>query len=915
MAELGVLAGLLDRVPAVGDDDAAAAAVVVRGDAGQGKTALLDWVADAGRDRGFIVLRATGVEFERGLAFSGLTAALRPLLPRIDELPPAQADALRGALGLAPARAAVLTVYGATLSLLSLGADAAPVLVVVDDAQWLDVASLEAFVFAAHRSAADAVGFVFAQRVGHLTLLEQARFATVGLGGLDRDAAVALLEPEGVDPTVAARCWRLTHGNPLAMLEGARGLSPAQRRGESPLPAVLPVDDRLLDDYRDRLAALSPATLRALGVAALAANDDVGTITSALAALGGAPSDLTAAERAGVVTLVRGRAYWRHPLLRCAVHSMLTAGELRATHRSLAGATADAGSDVAVWHLADSVTGPDDQVAARLAATAGAAQRRGALAAAAEAYEQAASLSHPGAGRDRLLLEAADARWNGGDFEQAALLLRDAVGRTVDPVVRAEMAVTLGQTEVWLSGAQRSADMLAAQAREILPLSAGQAAVLLLNAGVARMMTLEMDAASGTAEAAAKLADDSGDPEVMFGAHAIAALCRFFAGDGPAAEAAIDPISQVAIAALRESFDWRTTAIALLCAFAQITRGDAGAALDMLGPVIAGDESHALGRTVLAQVVRADALWRSGRWAECLAETSQLLSLHEATGRLHVRMCVAAVLARIAAGLGHDGDCQRYAGEAIVDATQVGIAYIEAWAYGALGLLDLGAGRHGAAAAHFDQVTRLAGDVREPGVLWWLADAVEAYHGCGRRADAAHALSRLEDQAAATGRRWAVAAAARSAALLRPDDDAEAAYRTALDGFRALGAPFEEARTLLARAEHRMRAERRRDGALDAAAARTIFDHLGARAWSERATTLRGEPAAAATSLAARLTPAELRVALAVGQGLSSREVAAKLYVSERTVEYHLQNIYRKLDLHTRSQLAALLAVEGAGAR
>jgi DNA-binding CsgD family transcriptional regulator len=477
------------------------------------------------------------------------------------------------------------------------------------------------------------------------------------------------------------------------------------------------------------------------------------------------------------------------------------------------------------------------------------------------------------------------------------------------------MATVLGQTEVWLSGAQRAAGMLVAQSREIVDLSPGLAAVLLLNAAVARLLALDLDAARRTAEAAAELADGSGDAEIVFGTHAIAALCRFFAGEGAAAEQAIEPISQVAMAAVRESTDWRAAAIALLCAFAETTRGDVATAIDMLGPVIAADESHDLGRTVIAQMVRADALWRAGRWSECLAETSQLRSLHEATGWLHVRMCISATLARAAAGLGHADDCRRYADEAIADATQVGIGQIEAWAYASLGLLDLGAARYAGAAAHFDQVTRVAGHVREPGLLCWLADAVDAYHGCGRAADAAHALSRLEQQAAATGRRWAVAAAARAAAVVHPGEDAEAAFATALEGFRALRAPLEEARTLLARAEHRMRNERGREAALDAAEARTIFDRLGARDWSERATTLRGEPAGAATSLATRLTPAELRVALVVGgQGLSSREVAAELYVSTRTVEYHLQNIYRKLDIGTRSQLAALLAAERAAA-
>jgi hypothetical protein len=234
-AELGVLTRVLDDIATD-----RASVVVVQGEAGQGKTALLDWAAGAARGRGFEVLRVTGIEFERGLAFSGLTAVLRPLLHRLDDLTDVQAQALRGALGLERSEAPVLTVYAATLSLLSLGADASPVLVVVDDAHWIDPSSLEALVFAAHRCDADRVGFAFAQRSGVHCALDQTRFARIDLGGLDRDAAVALLSDAGVVALVAVRCWNLTNGNPLALIEGARGLSPAQRRGEAPCRRCCP---------------------------------------------------------------------------------------------------------------------------------------------------------------------------------------------------------------------------------------------------------------------------------------------------------------------------------------------------------------------------------------------------------------------------------------------------------------------------------------------------------------------------------------------------------------------------------------------------------------------------------------------------------------------------------------------------
>ncbi|HET6951666.1 MAG TPA: BREX system ATP-binding domain-containing protein, partial [Acidimicrobiales bacterium] len=539
--EQRVLGSLLDTVAA-----GTAAAVVVRGEAGLGKTALVDQAVSEARARAFTIAVATGLEFEQGLVFSGLSAVLRPLLGHLADLPEPQAHALRGALGLEESAAPVLAVYTATLSLLTLAAESNPVVVAIDDAHWIDRGSLEALVFAAHRCTADRVGFVFSQRTGVPCLLDQTGLDRLDLQGLERHDAVALLGRTGTTPSVAARCWALTHGNPLAMLEGARRLSDAQRSGTAPLPAVLPVDDRLLDDFRARLGDLRPSTLQALGVAALAADDDLGAIGRALAALGGSINDLAEAERQDVVSLGDGQVRWRHPLLRCAAHEMLDADQRRALHGALADATVD--QQRGIWHLSLSVAGADAAVAERLAAAAATSYRRGALEAAAAAYEQAARLATSPTDRDRYLLGAADVRWAGADYEGAAGLLLPAIDRAGDPATRAGMAIILGQAEEWLASSHQATRRFEDHARAVRDVAPELAATLLLHATVARFMSFDVDGAVEAAAAAREAAAEGNAPEVLFGAYAMAALAAFYAGGGPAAEVALEPIAQVALA-------------------------------------------------------------------------------------------------------------------------------------------------------------------------------------------------------------------------------------------------------------------------------------------------------------------------------------------------------------------------------
>jgi DNA-binding CsgD family transcriptional regulator len=900
--ELTALSDLLRRVAS-----GSAASLVLAGESGQGKSALLRVVADEARAGGFTVLRATGAEFEWDLPFSGLTSVLRPLLRVMDELPLAQQRALRGALGLEEqASSPVLLVYTATLSLLAAAGEEAPVTVVVDDAHWVDTATLESLVFAAHRCEAERVGFVFAQRRGEPCLLDRVQLPRVDLGGLDREAAVELLAGQGVDPEVAARCWRLTGGNPLALLEAVRGLSPAQRSGEAPLPLVLPIGPRLLEPFLDRVADLPESALVALGAAALESDGDVAVVTRALGEMGGDLEDFSEAERRGLVTLAGGRVAWSHPLLRAAVFHRMDADGHRRLHRALAGAvTAEGRADRAIWHLAQAATGPDEAISADLEVAGAGALQRGARMAAAEAFDEAARLSTRAEDRARRVLSAADARVGAGEYQRVVTDLRAAIDGAADEDTRARMALVLGQSEIWQSGPAAAIHRFEHHA----PLAAEQAPALsvglLLNAATARLLTLDTPGAVATADRASAVAATANDPMAMFGASAIRNLSGLFNAEA-AAETALGPIGQLAVAALDTGVAG-VDELAQLCAYAHEICEDWAAATELLRLVIhASDSSGVVGRSFVARFILADVWWRTGRWPESLAEMTQVISLQEATGLRHLVAGSEALLARIEAGLGLADLCRVHAGHAIELSSRLGVELFRVWALSGLGLLELGAGQPVAAADLFDQVAAATRHVAEPGWLWWSADAIEAWALSSNTDKASAAVERLRGQAASTARGWAIAAVQRCDGLLGTGPPEEN-FTNAVNGFHSIGAPFEEARTLLLRGEHRVGAGQSRDGARDLAAARTIFDRLGARSWSDRASADRGEGGAASIPLASRLTAAELRVAIAVGHGASNRQAAEELFIGVKTVDYHLQNVYRKLGLRSRTQLAALV--------
>jgi DNA-binding CsgD family transcriptional regulator len=555
-------------------------------------------------------------------------------------------------------------------------------------------------------------------------------------------------------------------------------------------------------------------------------------------------------------------------------------------------------------------------MAARMAEVAAAAHRRGSLPAASRAYEQAAKLTIDPLQRADHQINAAWTLVLAGDHPRARDMAAPLIDTIEDPVARARMAGVLGVAEMWLEGPAHVIPRFELHGRAVRDIDPGIGAILLLHSAAARMLAMDLQGARDRAQEATEMAQEAGDPTLQMGSAVIGMGFDLLLGRNSAAAAVLGPLGRQAVAGVAPG---ETTIEGIegpvqACAYAYIVGDDVRQGIDLLRPLIhLGDARVLNGGAMFSRLLLVDGMLRLGWWADALAEMSHLISLQRAVGLDHLVPVSHAQMARVEAGLGLDEACREHAAEAIAVAGRLGIEQISSYAVSGLGLLELGAGRFAEAAEHFDRLSPRA-IAAEPGWLWWEGDAIEALFRAGRTREAERALARLEVRARASGRTWAQAVVLRSSALLdRPGAPAEERYGEAIARFRAIEAPFEEARTRLLRGEHRLREGEEADGAVDLAAARTVFDRLGARAWSTRASSARGEVTGAGRSLQSRLTEAELRVALAVGHGLSNRQAAEELFLSIKTVDFHLQGIYRKLGVRNRTQLAAIVLASAGG--
>lgn len=881
--------------------------LLLEGEPGIGKTSLLRAARARAVEMGARSLAVTPIPTAVSLALAGLGAVVAPLLAQSDqsaERDESTVGALQLALADPTANANPLTLSRGLVALLARASEQQPLILVIDDGQWLDRSSAEIIVAALRGLTLDQVGLLVAVRSGEPHPFDGLRRLPVQ--GLSQPAAAELFAALHVDGAVLGRCWKATRGNPLALDVILRGLGEHERRGTHPLPDPLPVADSIAAAFRQRLGALTPATFTALVVLAADSASSPTALTGALARLGGTLADLEPAEDASIIMRAAGaRASFAHPLLRASTLSMAKPSQLRAAHGALAAEYEVAGEPEArAWQLAAAAAGPDDLAADALADVAGAALRRGAIAAAAEGFLVAARLSTTQVARAARLLAAGTASWVVGRVDEATAILGEALDAAETPTERAEVGMLLGHIELWASGPRVARDRFLGALGPLEHDNPGLAARLVGHAAFTSVVSGDIHGALALARRAAGLAPPDDLAVVVQTTVTLGYLESHAAVPGGAER--LTPIVEMA-ELLVDSDDPDVVGLLGLVGMCLTEAEHLVPAERFLTAVVRrARRAGASATSALCAAILAETHWRTGDWLEA----SHLASNDVVEGAtMPVNQAWAdAFLAHLDAAAGRSESCRRRAAAAVRAGGAAGAGVVLVWAGHAMGLLELGSGRWAEAARQLHRVAALTESLGRhlPGAVWWQGDHIEALVRAGRVDDAGRALDRLDRERALGEQRWPACVAARGRALL------SAELAPALDHLahsielaELIPAPFEAARSRLVRGERLLSAgsaaatDDLRD-ALDA------FDRLGAAAFAERTRALLGEPVSARStaSLTDLLTPAELRVALAVARGATNREVAADLFVSAKTVEYHLQNVYRKLNLRSRTELA-----------
>jgi DNA-binding CsgD family transcriptional regulator len=893
-------------------------ALVLRGEAGIGKTALCTYAT--GRAADITVLAARGAPTESELAFSGLADLLQPVLNLRGELPVPQAAALGSALAIsAPFETSRFTIYAATLGLLAAAAANSPVLVVVDEAQWLDASSVEALLFATRRFDTDRVAVIFAVREGRPTLFDRVELPELRLAPLEHEAALELLvscAKTPVAPEVSEALLRAAGGNPLVLTELPALFTPDQLAGtvelEEELPTPLTVQRALLR----QVASLPKDTQRALLVVAASGSRDLEPVLRALEDLDIDSHSLEPAERAAVVFATDDGLEFRHPLFRSAVYEAASEIARRETHRALArSAVPSQQIGTRAWHLAAATPGSDETAAEALDAAALAARRRGGHAEASSAFERAAALGTEGPERVRRLRGAAADAWLVGRADHARKLLVAALDSTNDPRLRARIQHRLGGIEIWQGSPIAARSLLVEEASKVEEVEPARASRMLTDAAWASFMAGEVSSGLAIAERACELgAIAGGITETL--AKAVLGIALTLEGETERAIAlfgdylaAVESIESPPASGLYQPL--RPDA-QLLMWFEQFDR-----AKEVLTRTIDGARAGgALGALPYALSVSADLDFRTGSWAAAYASATEAVRVAHETHQVATLAFSLGCLARLEAAQGREEDCRSHSAQAHAIASS-GVGAVTALAGSSLGLLELGAGRLEQALDELEPLARRTAEhgLREPGVIPWTPDLIETYVRLGRKDDAERTLADFERIARKTNRFWALAAAARCRGLVDADSAFEAEFQRAFELHDKTPTPFERARTELCYGERLRRAGRRSDAREPLRSAVETFERLGATPWSERA---RAELAASGATARPRdpyapdrLTPQELQVAVLVARGATNKEAGAALFLSPKTIETHLGRVYRKLEIRSRTELAHLLGTQG----
>src|SRR5579859_2872060 len=908
VAETDVLERLLASVR-----DGLSGVLVLRGQAGIGKTALLDWTAGQAGD--MLVTRVAGVESKMDLGYAALHQLLVPFLDGLEELPGPQRHALGAAFGLAAGPPPDRFMVGlAALTLITGATPGRPALCVVDDAQWLDRVSVEVLGFVARRLFADRVGMLFAVRTGEQQTVAFEGLSELPIGGLQEHAAGELLAAsvgQPVDPRVGERIVAETAGNPLALVEFGGELTAAEASGQVPLAEPLRFGGRVEELYRSRVRAL-PAEARMLLL--VAAADQLGEPTQVWRAAGALGIDLETAELPAVERLVAWApvVQFRHPLMRSAAYYAAPASARRRAHEALAAVSDPVRDpDRRAWHLAEAAPGPDEQVAAELERSADRARRRGGWASQATFLERAAALTPDPAGQARRLLAAAEARLVAGEAPTAQVLLNRAAPHLADPPARARARRLEGLT-LYAAGRMPEATSVLLDAAPMLLVSDPRLARdTLLDALAAAQLSGQ--AGTGLTEV---LHAVRSAPKVAIARTTMAdQLLEGFAAVGERRYEAGAALLRQAIASLAGQeaisdedlphFTALTTAAALLY-------DDSARHLLEHRWVAELRDRGAVAALLIALAVQAGVQLEEGRFADAEASLAEGRALSEATGYRAYLGTFAFADLWVLAWRGREADARSLTARLLSQFAGQDSGYAVAGMHSVLTLLELGLG-------NYDDALRSALETfpRRP----WLgfgaiAEAAEAGTRSGNRTAAAAGLEAFTPWALASGTHWALGLLARSRALLADDAQAEPEYQLAVEHLRQCRLAPELARAHLVYGEWLRRQRRRRDARGQLRTAWQMFDAMGAQAFAERARTeLRaaGEHAGKRTvETRDALTPQEAQIARLAAEGVTNGEIAARLFISTSTVEYHLHKVFRKLGITSRVRLAhALREQEG----
>jgi DNA-binding CsgD family transcriptional regulator len=880
--------------------------LVVHGEPGVGKTALLEYAVEAGR--GFRVARTSGVEAEMELPYGAAQQLSWPFIALLERLPQPQHDALAVAFGLAAGQPPNPFLVGlAVLGLLSEAAQEGPLLVVVDDAQWLDRESARTLAFVARRLLAEKVALVFATRALGDALVRLPELRVEPLGRRDARALLESVLPVPLDEHVLDRILQETRGNPLALIELPRGLTPAQLAGGFGLPVAVPLSASIEESFTRRLAKLPHDARRLLLVAAADPVGDPPLVWRAAERLGISETAAETVQAEDLLTL-SPRVVFRHPLVRSAVYGAAGLTERREIHRALAQATdPDTDPDRRAWHRAQAQAGPDEDVAAELERSAARAQARGGFAAAAAFLERAAALTPDGEHRTRRALAAARTKFQAGALDDTLRLLAAAETGALSELQRAQVDLLRAETTFVVTRGRDAPPLLVEAARRLSRLDPRLARETYLEALSAAMFAGRLaPPGAGVMEVARAARAAPAPPHAPRAPDVLLdGLATLFSEGYEAAVPVLREAERAFDAAgmsVAEQLRWKWLATVSSIHLWDDTRWE----LIAERHVQLARETGALGELPLALTQRVYVHLFAGELTAAASLVEEIRTVTEVSDTVFAPYGAVGLLVLA----GHRAEANHLVERSRAELTHrgegVGLSMLD-WAEAVLGNSH---GRYEDARAAALRATE------DPHTLaasnWGMVELIEAAARAGTPDLADDALRRLVDTTAASGTDWALGIAARSRALLLDGQDAEDLYVEAVDRLARTRMAVDLARAHLLYGEWLRRERRRVNARKELRVAHDLLSDFGVRAFAQRARVeleATGERARKRTvDTLDQLTPQEVQIARLAAEGDTNREIAARLFISPSTVEYHLRKAFRKLDVKSRTQLARRLS-------